>query len=282
MGIIENEVTFFSITVPSVLHQFVRMKKKKTKQILKVVFVFISIGSLYFVPWIVIWAWILPLPHTVQDQLNEAVVHGSDGIIVYIDQGGKPPSLYAAGWHDRKNRVPVNPQALFKIANITKLYITVATAKLVHANRLSLDKTLADYIPSILGKIKNADKITLRMLVKHRSGIPNITDTPNFWKNLPHNNSAAFKLITALPTHFEPDEAYEYSNSNYLLISIIIDKILGYNHQQFIKEEILIPHRLNNTFGSISEVNSNEVMSGYFTGFETLILLLSSSLTHPI
>ena len=242
---------------------------KKTKQILKIAFIIASISSLWFVPWILIKAWILPLPDTVQEQLNEAIGHGFDGMIVYVDKAGKPPEFYAAGWHDRKNKIPANPKALFKIASISKLYVAVAIAKLVKDKRLSLDKTLADYFPELVGRIENADKITLKMMVQHRSGIPNITDTPNFWKNPPKNNKEALDLVIDLPAKFEPDKDYEYSNTNYLLISEIIDKGLGYSHQQYIKEEILIPLGLKNTYGSLHEVNIVDVMSGYYVGFES-------------
>ena len=105
------------------------MKKKQIKRILRIVFIIASISSLYFVPWILVWAWILPLPDTVQEQLEEGIGHGFDGMIVYVDQAGQPPEFYAAGWHDRKNKIPAYPQALLKIASITKLYVAVAAAK---------------------------------------------------------------------------------------------------------------------------------------------------------
>ncbi len=104
------------------------MKKKQTKKILRIIFIMASIGSLYFVPWILVKAWIFPVPDTVQEQVNEAIDHGFDGMIVYVDQAGKPPEFYAAGWHDRKNLIPAYPQALFKIASISKLYVAVAVA----------------------------------------------------------------------------------------------------------------------------------------------------------
>ena len=80
------------------------MKKKQTKRILRILFIIASIASLWFVPWILVKAWILPLPDTVQEQLNEGIGHGFDGMIVYVDQAGKPPAFYAAGWHDRKTK----------------------------------------------------------------------------------------------------------------------------------------------------------------------------------
>ena len=244
------------------------MTKKQTKRILRIVLPIATIISMVFVPWILVRAWLAPLPDTVQEQVNEAIGHGFDGIIVYVDESGKPPAFYTAGWHDRKNKIPADPKALFKIASISKLYDAVAITKLVNDNRLSLEKTLADYFPELVGRIENAEKITLRMMVQHRSGIPNLTDTPNFWTNPPENNKEALERVLDLPANFKPGEDYEYSNTNYLLISEIIKKVLGYSNFQFIKEEILIPLKLNNTFGSLSEVNIDNLMSGYYVGIE--------------
>lgn len=245
------------------------MKNKLVKQILKIVFITASIGSLYFVPWILVRAWIMPLPETVQEQLNEAMTYGLDGMIVYVDKAGNTPELYAAGWHDRKKKLPAYPQALFKIASITKLYIAVATTKLVKEKRLSLDKTLAEYFPELAESIEFADRITLRMMVQHRSGIPNFVDHPNYWTKPPKSRQETLKYALDLPANFEPGKDYAYSNTNYMLIEDLIDKTLGYAHQQFIKEEILDPLGLKNTFGSLSEVNMEDVMSGYYVGNET-------------
>jgi len=226
-------------------------------------------SAVVFIPWILVWAWILPLPDTVQEQVNEAIGHGFDGMIVYVDEAGKPPAFYTGGWKDRKNKIPADPQALFKIASISKLYVAVATAKLINDKRLSLDKTLADYFPELVGRIENAEKITLRLMVQHRSGIPNFTDYPGFWENPPKSSEETLELALDLPANFEPDEGYGYSNTNYLLLSELIDKVLGYSNFQYIKEEILIPLKLSNTFSSLSEVDIDNVMSGYYVGIES-------------
>ncbi len=244
------------------------MTKKLTKQIIRIVLLVGTITSMFFVPWILVKAWLSPLPDTVQHQVNEAIGHGFDGIIVYVDEAGKPPAFYTAGWHDRENKIPARPDALFKIASISKLYVAVAITKLVHDKRLSLDKTLVDYFPELVGRIENAEKITLRMMVQHRSGIPNLTDHPGFWENPPKSSKEALELALDLPADFEPGEDYEYSNTNYLLLSELIDIVVGYNHFQYIKEEILIPLGLKNTFGSLDEVNIDDVMSGYYVGIE--------------
>lgn len=240
----------------------------KTKRILKLVLIMASIGSLYFVPWILVKAWILPFPDTVQEQLEQGISHGFDGMIVYVDQAGKPPEFYSAGWHDRKNKIPAEPKALFKIASISKLYVAVAVAKLVNDQTLSLDKTLAEYIPELVGRIENADKITLRMMVQHRSGIPDFTRITGYWEAPPKENRENLELALDKPADFEPDKKYRYSNTNYLLIGEILDKSLGYSHHKYIKQEILIPLNLNNTYCLLGEVNIDDVMSGYYVGYE--------------
>ncbi len=244
------------------------MTKKQTKRIVRIVLPVATLISLFFVPWILVKAWIVPLPDTVQEQVQEAIGHGFDGIIVYVNQSGKPSELYTAGWHDRKNKIPADPQALFKIASISKLYDAVAIAKLVNDKRLSLDQTLADYFPELVGRVEHAEKITLSMMVQHRSGIPNITDTPNYWINPPVNNKEALERVLDLPANFEPGEDYAYSNTNYLLISELIEKVTGMSKSLYIKEEILSPLGLKNTFGSIHDVDMDEVMSGYYVGIE--------------
>ncbi len=243
------------------------MSKKNTKQILRIVFIIASISSLFFVPWLLVKAWILPLPDTVQEQLDEAIGHGFEGMVVYIDQVGKPPQYLAAGWHDRDAKIPAKSDALFKIASISKLYDAVAITKLVRDKRLSLDKTIADYLPELVGRIENAEQITLRLMIQHRSGIPNFTDAPNFWAAPTETYEEGLALILDKPANFEPGEDYEYCNTNYLLINKIMDDVLGYPNFQFIQEEILVPLNLKNTFGPLSEVNMEELMSGYHVGY---------------
>ncbi len=242
------------------------MNKQKTK-IARIALLVGTLISLYFVPWLLVKAWILPLPNTVQEQLDEAIGYGFEGMIVYIDQANQDPQFLAAGWHNRENKILAKPKALFKLASISKLYDAVAVTKLVSNGKLSLDKTVADYFPELVGIIDNAEKITLRLMIQHRSGIPNFTDAPNFWANPTETFGESIALIKDKPANFEPDQGYEYCNTNYLLINKIMDNVLGYRNFQYIQEEVLRPLNLSNTFGSLKEVNLEHVMSGYHIGY---------------
>lgn len=244
------------------------MAVSRKKRIFQIFLLVGTVISLFYVPWIVVWIWIQPLPDTVQEQVDDTIGYGFDGAIVYVDRAGEAPAFYAAGLKNRSGNIPADPHALFKIASISKLYVAVAIAKLVHDGRLSLDQTLVELFPELNGRIVYADRITLRMMVQHRSGIPNFTDQPEFWKNHPGGAEEILELVLDLPADFEPDQDYAYSNTNYLLLRQLIEKTLGYDHFQYIREEILIPLRLNRTYGSLREVPIDDVMSGYHVGYD--------------
>lgn len=203
-----------------------------------------------------------------QEAVEKLVETGFDGAILYVDQAGQS-SFYSAGWHNRENKIPANPHALFKIASISKLYIAAATTKLIANESLSLESTLAELLPQYANGIEYADQITLRMLLQHRSGIPDFTYHPDYpWDNPFQQTEEIYTLVLNEPADFKPDKRYKYSNTNYLLIGEILDQTLGYSHHQFIKDELLQPLELNNTFSLLSEVNLDDVMSGYFVGYD--------------
>lgn len=240
----------------------------KRKYLVRIILLVGTLISLCFVPWPIVIAWLEPLPDTVQEQVDKVSDYGFDGIVVYVDEAGEQPVLFSAGYKNRENKIPADPNALFKIASVGKLYNALAVTKLVGAGLLSLDKTLSDYLPELKNRIENADQITLEMMVRHRSGIPNFTDSYNYWVHPKENDDEKLALILDQPARFEPGQDYEYSNTNYLLLGRIMDKVLGYNHFQFIQTEILDPLNLNHTFGSIQEVNMDDVMSGYYVGYD--------------
>lgn len=255
------------------------MKKKRTLRILRIIMPIAAVISIVvFVPWDIV-PWVTPLPDTVQEQVDDAIAHGLDGIIVYVDQAGQAPDFYAAGLKDKATREPADPYALFKIGSIHKLYIATAVAKLASDGSLSLDDTLADYLPELVGRIEYADQITLRMMVQHRSGIPNYTDAEGFdWFTPQTDEDRNLGLVLDKPADFKPDKRYSYSNTNYLLIGRILDKVLGYSHHQYVYEEILAPLGLTNTYFSLDEAPYDDVVSGYWYGYDDDLRFLGGSM----
>lgn len=244
------------------------MTKKASKLMIRVLLLLGTISSFHFLPWPIVKAWIKPLPNTVQEQVDKATDYGFDGIIVYVDKKGNKPAFYTSGYKNRENKIPVDPHSLFKIASVSKLYNAVAITKLASDGHLCLDSSLAVYFPELVGRIEYAEIITVRMMVQHRSGIPNYNATKNYWLHPKQNNKERLDLVLDLPANFKPNSRYGYSNTNYLLLSKLIEKVTGESNFQYIKENILDPLNLKSTYGSIKDVNLDDVMSGYYVGYE--------------
>ncbi len=244
--------------------------KKRVIFILRIIAFFVTLISIIiFPPWDGILLWLAPLPDSVQSQVDDAINHDLAGIIVYVDQTGREPAFYAAGWKDRAGQVPADPHALFKIASISKMYVAVAAVKLIHAGRLSPDDTVADHFPDLVGRLEYADQITLKMLLQHRSGLPNYTDLAAFdWTSPPATVEATLALVLDHPAYAKPDTQYAYCNTNFLLIGKVIDKVLGYSHRDFIRQEILTPHHLKRTFTWLKEAPREDLVSGYHLPYD--------------
>lgn len=239
-------------------------------RVLRIVMVLVGLTTAVVLPpWDAFLPWLAPLPDTVAEEVDAALDLDLDAIIVYVDRGGAEPAFFAAGWKNKETRVPADPHALFKIASIHKLYIATAVAKLDHAGVLSLDDALVDHLPDLAGRIEHADRITVRMLVQHRSGIPNYSDQPEFdWFGPSLGSDENLALVLDRPADFEPDARYRYSNTNYLLLGRVMDEALGYAHERYVHEEILAPLGLENTFFFLDDERFDDLASGYWYGYE--------------
>jgi hypothetical protein len=90
-------------------------KKKQIVRILRIIMPIIAITiTIVIAPLDLVPPLIAPLPDTVQEQVDDAIDLGLDGIIVYVDQPGEEPAFYAAGWKNKLTQVPADPQAVYR------------------------------------------------------------------------------------------------------------------------------------------------------------------------
>ena len=199
--------------------------------------------------------------------------------MVYVDQAGKEPEFYAAGLKNKETGEPADPQALVKIGSIHKLYIATSVAKLVGNGSMSLEDTLADHMPELLGRIEYADEITIRMMVQHRSGIPDFIYSEEFdWFVPQTDGNDNLEMVLDQPADFSPDARFTYSNTNYLLLGRILDRVLGYSHHEYVYNEILAPLGLTHTYFTIDEVEYDDVVSGYWYEYDDDLRFLGGSM----
>jgi CubicO group peptidase (beta-lactamase class C family) len=209
---------------------------------------------------------------TMEGALDDGVAAGIDGLILQVEKSGAVTTA-VAGVRSRVGPAPMEADALFKIASISKLFIAVAVTKLAVQGSLSVDDTLAQHLPELQGRIPYADVITLRQIVRHRSGIADFDSQPGFRWEDPHTDiDTTLAYALDKPADFAPNARYEYSNTNYLLLGKVLDRVLGYSHRVYIQDFVLSPLGMLDTFHQLSEAPADRLVRGYWDGVDRTTL----------
>jgi len=184
---------------------------------------------------------------------------------VAVFQNGKIIYTRSAGFSDHENQIKATENSKYRIGSITKTITATLILKAVEERKITLDKKLADFYPSI----KNADKITIEQLLQHRSGIHSFTDDEDYetWNTQPKSEKELLDIISKGYSEFTPDSTFQYSNPNYILLSFILQKIYNKTYSEIVREKIALPLGLNHTFfGSKINTQNNECYSYSFSG----------------
>lgn len=137
------------------------------------------------------------------------------------------------------------PESQFLIGSITKTFTAIAILQLFEKEKLTLSDPLSKY----LSLFPNSEKITVRHLLTQRSGIKNYTELPEI-QTLMSEEISPLRLIEKImdyPLAYEPGTMYSYSNTNYLLLGIIIEQVSGLDYEKYLEENVLKPFGLDNT-----------------------------------
>ncbi|MGJ1269219.1 serine hydrolase domain-containing protein [Sphingobacterium spiritivorum] len=184
---------------------------------------------------------------------------------IAISQNGERVYAKSVGYIDLENKIKANENSKYRIGSISKTFTTVLVLKAVEDKKLSLDQTIKQYFPAI----KNADKITVSHLLNHRSGIHNFTDDADYlnWNTKVMSEKDMVDVITKAGSDFEPDSKGEYSNSNFVLLTYIVEKTFKKSYADLLTAYITKPLGLQNTYlGSKINVKNNEAKSYDFAG----------------
>jgi len=184
---------------------------------------------------------------------------------VALSQNGKLLYTKAIGFADVENGIKNNEATKFRIGSISKTFTTTLIFKAVEENKLKLSESLKNYFPAI----ENADKITISNLLNHRSGIHSFTDDEDYsqWSTQPKTQQELIAIIAKGKSEFAPDSKAEYSNSNFVLLTFILEKVYKKPYQELLKEKITKPLNLNSTYvGGQINVKNNESNSYSYNG----------------
>jgi D-alanyl-D-alanine carboxypeptidase len=158
---------------------------------------------------------------------------------------------------------PLTAETKFRIGSITKTFTAVMIFQLVEEKKLKLTDTLDRFFP----QLPNAARITIGQLLAHRSGIPDL-QPDGAWGKQPRTHEEVVARIAQGQPQFEPDARHEYSNTGYVLLGYIVEKVDGKPYQQALKERIASRIGLKDTYlGSGStDPGKNEALSYRYIG----------------
>ena len=184
---------------------------------------------------------------------------------VAVSKNGEIIFTKSTGFADVENNVKATEKTKYRIGSISKSFTAVLTLKAVEEKKIDLNQTIDKWFPSIT----NAKEITVKHLLSHRSGIHNFTDDKDYltWNTQPKTETKLIEIIQKGGSDFKPDSKAEYSNSNFVLLSYILEKIFAKSYSDLLQEFIVKPIGLTNTyvFGKINP-NNNECKSYSFSG----------------
>lgn len=188
---------------------------------------------------------------------------------ICIAQNGKVLYTHASGYSliEGSKKIPATESTKYRIASITKMFTAAIIFQLVQEGKLDFSNTLDEYFPQVPG----AAKITIAMMLSHRSGLHNILDDPDYpsWKEVPKRQDEVLKMISKYPLDFPPDSKAAYSNSNFILLGYIIENKCKKPYSEVVNERVIAKIGLKNTYyGSKTNTDNEESYSyAYYNGW---------------
>jgi D-alanyl-D-alanine carboxypeptidase len=173
-----------------------------------------------------------------ENKLSGAVLVAKDGVTI---------ASKAAGIANKATGAPITLDTKFNLGSMNKMFTAVAIAQLAQAKRLSFDDTISKHLPDYPNK-EVADKVTIHHLLTHTSGMG------LYWNEKFRAQreklltvAAHLPLFTSDPLSFAPGEKFQYSNSGYMVLGAIIEKITGQDYYSYVQEHIYKPAGMTET-----------------------------------
>ncbi|MEY2498243.1 MAG: hypothetical protein QOD12_1799 [Verrucomicrobiota bacterium] len=174
----------------------------------------------------------------VENKLSGAVLVAKDGVTI---------ASKAAGIANKATGAPIELNTKFNLGSMNKMFTAIAVAQLAQAGRLSFTDTISKHLPDYINK-EVADKVTIHQLLTHTSGMG------LYWNEKFREQreklltvAAHLPLFASDPLSFPPGEKFQYSNSGYMVLGAIIEKVSGEDYYSYVREHIYKPAGMSET-----------------------------------
>ena len=181
------------------------------------------------------------------ERIRSSLVQGSPGMLVEAAVRGEPFLVRPTGWANVEHRVQMRRESVFAIASVTKQFTAAAILALMEEGKLKLDDKLSLYVP----ELPQASRVTLYQLLVQTSGIPDYSEDPEGSRTksvakTPQEMLAWIRTLTP-ELHFEPGTRWAYSNSNYVLLGLVAERVSGKPLADLFEERLFRPAKLRAT-----------------------------------
>ena len=191
--------------------------------------------------------------------LQKGIQRGYPGVAVLIESADGRIQSAAVGYADLENHVPMRVEDAFHMASINKTFTAVAVLRLIDGGKLSLNTTLKQCLGDAVAKIPNAERITVAQLLDHSSGIYATNNDMDYLTTIIGPNADPARVWT--PTELialagsdrnkpagEPGHGHYYSDTNYILLGMIVERISGRPFKEHLRQTLLVPLGMNSTY----------------------------------
>ena len=207
----------------------------------------------------------------IQQLLDSMRVAGNfPGLSVSISGDTKGTMNFVSGYSDKEKNILLKPSDRLLQGSVGKTYVAAIALQLIKQGKIKLDEKVSTYLGGFdwYSRIPNAASITVKMIMNHTSGVMRYEFKEQFTKDLTANPNRNWKpedllqYILDEKASFPAGEGWEYSDTNFILLGMIIEKITGKKYYALLKKEVLSPYKLENTFPSDSR-NLKGLSQGY-------------------
>ncbi|MDC6366831.1 MULTISPECIES: serine hydrolase [Flavobacteriaceae] len=194
----------------------------------------------------------------IQKYMDEATSDKLAGVVISIRSKKFGKWIGTSGYSNLEKKTPIEKETIFSLASIGKTYTAVAVLQLVEAGKIGLDDKIKNYLPKeIIDGFPNAEKVTVRHLLGHTSGLYNYNRNPELNElylsgqlkldTLSHMD-ALRRYAYGKTEYTKPLGTYRYSSTNYLLLTMIMDAVLPEGHEAYLRKNVLAKFGFINTY----------------------------------
>ncbi|MFJ6258193.1 serine hydrolase domain-containing protein [Rhodococcus erythropolis] len=215
----------------------------------------------------------------IQSDLDGLTRSGVVGSIATLDDG-TTTAVMTSGVPNRTNGDSIGKNDRVRIGSVTKTFTASLVLQLVAEGKVDLDAPIEQYLPGLLqssdmdGSGIDGSAITVRQLLQHRSGLPEFAGEPGAdeWiaanENRTLTPSAAVAIALGKPAQFVPGTSFVYTNTNYIVLGMLVESVSGRSYADELRSRILDPLDLEDTY--LPPAGERDIRGDHLTGYQDL------------